>query len=316
MALQRAERVALAVARPMAVFMFLFRPLIGVFDRASSVILRVMGYRGMPGHALVRSADELQVLVEQAREHGVLGDQPARMLDGALDMGKVQVREVMQPRAALVSLPANATLEQTLEAVRRHRRSRYPVYEGAPDQVIGVLHAKDLFQHLAERLARSERGEPPPAFDLRQLRRECLFVPETKPLAELLEDFRRKRRHVAIVVDEFGVVQGMATLADVMEPIVGEVRDEYEAVPVTPMLTEGGMVVDGRTSLHDLEREHQIELPAAPGFETLAGFILNRLGAIPNGGESFLHDGLRITVLEMDGRRVARVKIERMEARA
>ncbi len=152
-----------------------------------------------------------------------------------------------------------------------------------------------------------------PPFELRRFVRSALFVPETQLLAELLEEFRRKRVHLAMVVDEFGSVQGLVTLADIVEPIVGEVRDEDESAPVTARLTASGLVLDGRTSLHDLEQQHQIDLPPGPGFETLAGFILNRLGAIPQGGESFLHDGLRFTVLEMDGRRVARVKIERID---
>ena len=316
MALQRAETVALVIARPMAVFMAGFRVLIDLFDSASNAILQAMGYRATVGHALVRSAEELRLLLTQVHEHGVLTPQQARMLEGALELGDVQARQVMVPRRDMVCLPANAGLEQVLDVLRTRRRSRYPVYEGSPEQVIGAVHAKDLFGHVEERLQRAERGEPLPAFDLRQFVREALFVPETKPLAELLEEFRRKRTHLAIVVDEFGSVQGMVTLADTLEPIVGEVRDEYEPAPVTTSLTEAGMVLDGRTSLHDLEQQHRIDLGPGPGFETLAGFILNRLGFIPAGGESFLHDGLRFTVLEMDGRRVARVKIEKLEARS
>jgi CBS domain containing-hemolysin-like protein len=312
MALQRAETVALVVAGPMAVFMLAFRFLIDLFDGMSNAILRVLGYHAVAGHGLVRSAEELQLLVEQAHQHGVLSPQLERMLGGALEMSEVQARQIMTPRANMVSLSAGATLEQAIELVRAHRRSRYPVYEGTPDQVIGVLHAKDLLQYLSERTRAADLGPALPAFDLRQLLRECLFVPETRRLAELLEDFRRKRRHVAIVVDEFGSVQGMVTLGDLIETIVGEVRDEYEAAPVTPRLLEGGMVLDGRTNLLDLEHQHQIELPSGPGFETLAGFILSYLGYIPAGGESFLYDGLRVTVMEMDGRRIARVKLERV----
>lgn len=317
MALQRAGKVALVIARPMAVFMVAFAPLIDLFDNASNIILRAMGYRAGAAHALVRSAEEFRLMLHQVQAHGVLEPQQARMLEGALELGEVQVRQVMVPRRDMVCLPANASLEQALELICTHRRSRYPVYEGAPEQVIGVLHAKDFFHHLGERLRRAERGEAPLPFDLRPFVRECLFVPETKPLAELLEAFRRKRSRLAIVVDEFGSVQGMVTLADTVEPIVGEVRDEYEAVPLAaaPLPQSGaGMVLDARLSLHDLEHQHRIELPAGPGFETLAGFMLNRLGFIPAGGESFLHDGLRFTVLEMDGRRVARVKIERLES--
>ena len=312
MALQRAEKVALAIARPMAVFMVAFRPLINLFDSASNVILQAMGYRAVAGHALVRSTEELRLLLHQVHQHGVLAPQQARMLDGALDLSEVEVRQVMTPRRDMVCLPTGASLEQVLEVVRSRRRSRYPVYEGSPEQVIGAVHAKDLFRHLEARLRLAERGERLPPFDLRAFVRECLFVPETRPLALLLEDFRRQRVHLAMVVDEFGSVQGMVTLADTLEPIVGEVRDEYETAPVAAPLGEGGLVLDARLSLHDLEHQHQIELPAGPGFETLAGFILNRLGSIPAGGESFLHDGLRLTVVEMEGRRIARVKIERL----
>ncbi|MGH9780136.1 MAG: hemolysin family protein, partial [Candidatus Acidiferrales bacterium] len=248
MALQRAETVALVVARPMAVFMIAMRWLIDLFDGMSNAILRVLGYHAVAGHGLVRSAEEFQLLVEQAHQHGILSPQQERMLGGALEMSQVQARQIMTPRASMVSLSAGATLEQAIELVRTHRRSRYPVYEGSPDQVIGVLHAKDLLQYLSER-TRADLGPALPAFDMRQLLRECLFVPETRRLAELLEDFRSKRRHVAIVVDEFGSVQGMVTLGDLIETIVGEVRDEYEAAPVTPRLLEGGMVLDGRTNL-------------------------------------------------------------------
>lgn len=314
MAIQRAEKLALLIARPLAVFMVASWPLTKVLDAASNWLLRAMGFRAATGHAMVRSAEEFRLLLHQVREHGVLEEAQARMLEGALELPAVQVRQAMVPRAALVGLSVNATLEEALEAIRRHRHSRYVVYEGAPEQVFGVLHRKDLFLYLSDRLHRLGRGEALPAFDLRQFVREALFVPETKPLSELLEDFRRRRVHIAVVVDEFGSVQGIVTLADILKTIVGEVHDELEAPPAPPMVTEGGLVVDARTSLLDLEQQHRIELPTGPGFETLAGFVLNRLGYVPQGGESFLHDGLRLTVVEMDGRRVARVKIDRIAA--
>ncbi|MGH9862379.1 MAG: hemolysin family protein, partial [Candidatus Acidiferrales bacterium] len=315
MALQRAEKIALLIARPMAVFMLAFGPLIRLFDGASNWLLRAMGFRATVGHALVRSAEELRVLFNQVKQHGVVDAEQARMLEGALELSEVQVRQVMVPRTAIVGLPVNASLEQAVAVIRQQPRRSYLVYEGASDQVVGVLHRKDLLLSLSERWERLERGEVVAPFELRSLVREAFFVPETKPLAELLEDFRRRRLHVAVVVDEFGSVQGMVTLTDIIETIVGEVRDEPEALPAPLPLTEGEVVLDARTSLLDLEHQHRIELPAGPGFETLAGFVLNRLGFIPQGGECFLHDGLRFTVVEMDGRRVARVKIEQIQAR-
>jgi len=314
MALQRAEKVALVIARPMAVFMLAFGPLIRLFDGASNALLRTLGFRAGAGHAMVRSAEEFRVLLQQVRQHQVIEDAQARMLEGALELSDVEVRQVMAPRSAMVALAANAPLESVLDLVRRHRFSRYPVYEGSPEQIIGVLHRKDLFRYVSERLERQERGAPAPPFEMRPLLREALFVPENRPLGALLDDFRRKRVHLAVVVDEFGSVQGMVTLADILETIVGEVRDEHAAAPAPLRATEGGLLLDARISLLDLEHHHRIELPAGPGFETLAGFVLNQLGFIPQGGESFLHDGLRFTVTEMDGRRVARVKIEPVPA--
>jgi len=312
LALERAERVALVIARPMAVFQAVFRPFIALFDRASVLVLRVMGVPPAKGHSVVRSPEELQVLLQQVRELGVLSEQQVRMLDGALELSSVQVREVMVPRDKMVGLPVGASLEETLAAVREHNRSRYPVYEGSMEQVVGSVHAKDLFRHLEDRMNRTASGAPLLPFDLRRFLRPALFVPETRPLAELLEDLRRRRAHLALVVDEFGSVQGMVTLADVVEPIVGEVADEYEAEPSAAREVRGGQVFDAGTSLHDLEHQHQIELPPGPGFETLAGFVLNRLGYLPSGGESFLHDGLRLTVIELDGRRISSVKIEKV----
>src|SRR3972149_1830756 len=216
---------ATAVAHGVAITVA-FRPLINLFDSASNVILQAMGYRAVAGHALVRSTEELRLLLHQVHEHGVLAPQQARMLEGALELSEVEVRQVMTPRRDMVCLPASASLEQVLEVVRSRRRSRYPVYEGSPEQVIGAVHAKDLFRHLEARLRLAERGGRRPAFDRRAFVRECLFVRETRPLALLLEDFRRQRVHLAMVGDEFGSVQGMVTLADTLEPIVGEVRDE------------------------------------------------------------------------------------------
>ena len=313
LALERAERVALVIARPMAVFLLVFQPFISLFDRSSVVILRLLGVPPATGHSLVRSAEEFQVMLDQVRDQGVLQPRQVRMLDGALELGSLQVREVMVPRDQVVGLPAGASLEETLGLIREHNRSRYPVYEGTLERVIGVIHAKDLFRHLEDRMRRAEHGAAGTHFDLRWFVRQALFVPETQPLAELLEEFRRRHAHLAVVVDEFGSVQGIVTLADVVEPIVGDVADEYEAEPATSRVAEGGAVFDAHTSLHDLEHQHQIDLPPGPGFETLAGFVLNRLGYIPRGGEAFLHDGLRLTVLEMDGHRIARVKIEKIQ---
>lgn len=314
MSLQRSEKLALAVARPMSWFMTLFRPLIDLLDTSSRFLLRAMGYTAPARTALVHSADELRLLLTQMSERGVLESREGEMFEGVLELKRVHVHEVMTPRRDIVALPVNAPLDQVLWTIRHYRYDRYPVFEGTPEAALGILHTQDLF-HALDEIVRSPGPERARAeFDLRRVLREALYVPETRTLAALLEDFRRKRAQIALVVDEHGSVQGLVTLADILEEITGRLRDEHAPALPPPMVTATGVVVEGKTNLHDLEHEHQIELPHGPGFETVGGFVLSRLGFIPSGGESFLYDSLRFTVLAMEGRRVARVKIERLQA--
>lgn len=316
MSLQRGETLALAVARPMKWFMALFRPLVDLLDHSSRVILRTFGYHAARSSSLMQSADELRLLLTQMHERGLVSTREDEMFEGVLELKRVQLREVMTPRRDLVSLPVSASLEQVLGTVGQYRYDRYPVYEAAPESVIGILHTQDLFRALDEILRSPEPEKARRGFDLRRVVREALFVPETRTLNALLEDFRHKRAQVALVVDEHGSVQGMVTLADIIEGLTGRVADEHAPALPASMVTPTGVVVEGKTNLHDLEHEHQIELPRGPGFETVGGFVMARLGFIPAGGESFLHDGLRFTVLEVEGRRVAKVKIEKLEARS
>ena len=314
MSLQRAEKLAFAIARPMDLFMKTFHPFINLLDGCSNAILRALGYRAAISTALVHSADELRLLLTQIHQRGLLSAREDDMFEGVLELKRVQVREVMVARRDMVSLPVTATLEQVLATVQSYRYDRYPVYDGSPEAVTGVLHTQDLFRALDVILHSPDPQAAQRQFDLRRVVREALFVPETRTLAQLLEDFRRRRAQIALLVDEFGSVQGMVTLADIVEEVTGRVADEHALVERLPRLTQAGMVVDGKLNILDLAHLYQIELPRGRGFETVGGFILHRLGFIPAGGESFLHDGLRFTVLEMEGCRVGKVKIEKLAA--
>ncbi|MFQ5926515.1 MAG: hemolysin family protein [Terriglobia bacterium] len=314
MSLQRSEKVALAVARPMKWFMAVFRPLIDLLDSSSRLLLRALGYRALGRSAFVHSADELRLLLTQMHERGLLSAREDEMFEGVLELKRVQVHEVMTPRGDLVTLPVHADLDAVLAAVGKYRYDRYPVYEATPEAVIGVLHTQDFFRALDAILHSPDPEKARRAFDLRRVVREALFVPETRTLGSLLEEFRRQRVQVALVVDEYGSVQGMVALADIVEEVTGRLSDEHTPPSPPPRVTEAGLVVEGKTNLHDLAHDHQIELAGGPGFETLGGFVVARLGFIPTGGESFLHDGLRFTVLAVEGHRVTQVKIERLEA--
>jgi putative hemolysin len=227
-----------------------------------------------------------------------------------MELGQVQVREVMVPRPDVHALPANANLEDTMKMFATTQRSRIPVYEGTLDHILGFVHIKDLIWILLERARRAEEQILAPEFHLRSLLRDVLIVPETKPASELLLEFRARRTGLAMVVDEFGSILGLATLEDILEQMVGEIHDEFDVVERPLTLPDGSMIFDAALNVRDLQVQYNISIPDDPSYETIGGFILNRLGFIPRGGESFEAEGFRFTVMEMDHRRISRVKIK------
>jgi putative hemolysin len=311
--LQRAERVALIVARPFSLFLHTFSWAIDLLDGASRRIVRVFGISAPHSHTLVHSAEELQIQIEQARERGLLGSGLEKFLQGAIELGQVQVREIMVPRPDMHTVSADASLDEVMRTFATTQRSRLPVVQGTLDHILGFAHIKDMLWVLLDRERRIEEGQPAPEFNIRRVVREILIVPEGKSAAELLQEMRARRIGMAVVVDEFGSILGLVTLEDVLEQMVGEIHDEFDVVERPLTLADGAIVFDASLNLRDLESQHQITLPEDPAYATLGGFVLSELGFIPRGGESFEFQGYRFTVLEMDRRRVARVKIERIQ---
>jgi len=313
LSLQRTERLALLVARPMCWFMNVFGWPVDLFDRVSRRIVRLLGVARPVSHTLVHSPEELLILIEQARERGLLHAGEERFLQGALELDKVQVREIMVPRPDMHVLSAEATLEDVLTTFATTQRSRIPVYQGTVDHIVGFVHIKDMFWMLLDRERRAEEALPMPAFDLRRVLRDVLIVPESKPVGELLAEFRSRRVGLAMVVDEFGSILGLVTLEDILEEMIGEIHDEFDVDERPAPLADGALIFDGALKLRDLQVQYGIVLPEDPAYETVGGFALSQLGFIPRGGESFEWDGYRFTVVEMDRRRVARLKIQRVK---
>ncbi len=305
LAIQNSDRFAVLIAPPLLVFARLMQPFVSALERSASLLSHLFGLRG---ESSVHSVEELKMITSSVREAGRISRTEEQAVLRLLELDKVAVREIMTPRHDIVSLPADATLEQVLRTALRHPFSRFPVYEGDPEQIIGVLHYKDLMAMLArQRLV----GGP---FHLRPLLRQPLVVPESKPLSQMIEEFRAARRHMALVVDEFGTIVGLATFEDVLEEIFGEIEDEHDVRQPPPALEAPVLELEGNVSIRDLASQYGIELPANAGFETLAGFLLHRLGYIPQGGESIEYEGRRYTILAMDRRRIARVRIEKLAA--
>src|SRR5215813_8429273 len=313
LALQRAERVALAVAGPMDFFMTLSRPFLLIMNKSANLVLRGFGSRVMREGG-VHSPEELKLIVTASRRVGLLPESQEDMIHNALELGNLTVREIMVPRHSIFSLPADFPLEDAMARVVEEQHSRVPVYD--PDKgkenIIGLLYSKDLSRMMHMRLTAgiTFSGSRMP---VRDIMREVLFVPEAKPVADLLQEFQARKRHLAIVVDEFGSVSGLVTVEDVLEQLVGELEDEFDVAQRPDIaLASGAVVLDGSSNLRDLETQYEIVLPREEGFETLAGFVMAQLGKIPKAGERFEYDGRRYTVLQMDGHRIVRVKIENL----
>jgi putative hemolysin len=322
LALQRAEQVALAVAAPMDVFLTLTRPLLFVMSRSAGWVLRIFGSRRIR-QGPVHSPDELKLIVTASRQFGEIPPFQEEMIHKALELDNVTVREVMVPRPDIFSLPGDLTLSDALGRVVEEQHSRIPVFDPqrGPEHIIGVLYAKDLMRWTRLRLTATP-DQPVAArvsaMRISQIMHDVLVVPETKVLTELLEEFKERKRHLAVVVDEFGSTAGVITVEDVLEQIVGEIEDEFDVAPPQQDLVEGkiAVILEGAASIRDLESQYQLLLPRDSGFETLAGFILARLQKIPRQGESFDYEGHRYTVQELDGHRIAKVRIEKLEPKA
>jgi putative hemolysin len=312
--LARAERVALMIARPFQWFLKTFSWAIDLLDGISGVIVKWLGVANPSGHGVAHSTEELQIQIQQARERGLLAPGEEKFILGAIELGQMQVREIMIPRPDMHVLPVEATLDEVMTMFATTQRSRLPVYRGNEDHILGFVHIKDMIWVLMDRERRLEEKLPPPApFDLRRVLREILIVPETKPAGELLRELRVRHVGMAMVVDEFGSILGLVSMEDAVEQLVGEIYDEFDVVERPLTLADGAVIFDAALNVRDLDTQYNIALPEDSAYATVGGFVLAQLGFIPRGGENFEFGGYRFTVVEMDGRRVARVKVQRLQ---
>jgi CBS domain containing-hemolysin-like protein len=312
LALRRAEALAAAVAPPMLAFIAVTRPAVRLLSRSAYAVLRAFD---LPTErpASIHSAEELKLIATAARRLDLLPEIQERLVHRSLELGDVPVREIMTPRQKIFSLPANMPLEEACGQVFGRSYSRIPVYDEnrGPEHIIGAVYARELARRYYFRTSSALTAMPQPELRLSQIMHEVLVVPENKSVLDLLRDFQHHRRHLAIAVDEFGSTAGLVTAEDAIEQLAGEFEDEFDA-PSHPILSSAGgaVLMDGSTNLRDLETQLQWILPRDGGVETLAGFILARLGHIPEAGESVLFDGRRFTVVEMDARRIAKIRVE------
>jgi putative hemolysin len=308
LAIEKADRLALLMAPALLVFLRISAPFVFVVERAASALSAAIGLRGGHGGG-GHSPEELKFIIESSRLEGHLEGFEEDAIQKLLELREVNARQIMTPRMEIVSVSVDASLDELLRITLEHKYSRLPVYEGKPEHIIGIVHYKDLVRAWQERKFAADRRIPARPFLLRRYLRDVLVVPETKPLNQLVDEFRKKHAHLAMVVDEFGTITGLVTLEDVLEQIFGEIGDEHDVRRPLPVAGAPVIEVDGSVSIRDLASQYKIELPGDAGFETLAGFLLFRLGYIPGPGESVTYGSRTFIVEAMDKNRIARVKI-------
>jgi len=311
LAIEKADHLAVLVAPPLLMFLRLCAPFVYVVEKSSASISKLFGLRGEPrsgGH----SAEELKLIISASRGKGYVPKFEEEVIHRVLDLDEISVREIMVPRNDLVSVPVDSSLEEILRTMIEHQYSRLPVFEERPEQIIGYLHYKDVVRVREELRASGLLRLPAVRLRLSTILRKPLVVPETKPVSQMVDEFRRCRTHMAMVVDEFGTIVGMITLEDVLEQIFGEIEDEHDVAPPTETLEALVVDVEGTTNIRDLDARYGIHLPSDGGFETLAGFLLYRLGVIPKVGDSVEFGGRLFTVTQMDGNRIAQVRVEKV----
>lgn len=302
--LDRAEKVALLTAWPLEIFYKVFRGPIRLLDWASAKVVRIFGVHATSEHASIYTEEELRQLITLSHESGHLGREEQRLINRVFEFSETQVREAMVPRTEVAAIPDTYSLERIAQAFKEHGYSRLPVYRGSLDDVRGFIHSKDLMPYLLR----------PKAFKLEDVLKPALFIVDTARLEDVLRQMQCEKAHFGFVVDEHGGVEGILTLEDLLEEIVGDISDEHdeevnEQIEKQP---DGSYVLDGGLVVRDLNRRLALDLPESDNYTTVAGFLMDTTGRILEKGETVDYGVWRFYVEEVERRRIRRVRLEKI----
>ncbi len=338
-ALQRSEGTSLFVIRPLDLFLRVFRPFIWLLNTLGRLAVRAIGLRAADEHSRIHSVEELEMLVAQSRQAGMLDAEEAILLRRAFEFNDKTARQIMMPRTEVVGVPEDATLDELVAKASDERYTRFPVYRETLDQIIGVIHVKDLFP-LVRKLVQSQNatlnvsaagynngsGTSVTAIQVNQnvplseIIRPVFNVPESIHVADLLTQMRQSQAHLAVVIDEYGGTSGIVTLEDVLEELIGDVQDEFdegEENPETEIqnLPDGSTLVSGLVTLATIEERFGLKVPEELNevFDTIGGYVLGMLGRVPQVGDSVRLHQYHLAVIKMDGLRIDRIQISKEE---
>lgn len=301
-ALAHPETIGLWTARPIDSFSKVAAIFVKVLTFSTSLVLRPFGGRAFTERAYV-TEEEVKLLIQEGGKHGIFEPTEEKILQSIFEFTDMSVREVMVPATQMVTIPIGMSSAEVLKLIEEEQFSRYPVYGKELSDIRGILYAKDFLTLVAK------TGQ----VDISKIIKPPFFIPETMKISLLLREMQRKRVHMALVVDEYGGISGLVTIEDLLEEIVGEIRDEYDVESPVIQLKDRTFLIDASISLRDLKEDYHISLPESPEYETLGGFLMTLLQKIPQTGDVVEAEGKRIRILEMLGRRISKVKLEEIE---
>ena len=301
-ALQRAEGIAKGVSVPLEALQAITKPFVWALQISADFVTRLFGITPAPAGELAHTEEDIRHIVAASEDAGVIATTEEEMLYKVFDFADKEVHEVMVPRPQVVAISVAMPTEEALAALLASPYTRYPVYRDSLDEIVGILHVRDLFSALHDRGIAN--------VDLEELLRAAYIVPETKDLAALLAEFRNQNQHLAIVVDEYGAMQGIATLEDLLEEIVGEIEDEFDLPDESvERLDERHIRIDGTFPIDDFNEQFGTLLEVED-YHTMAGLVFGALGRAPEVGDEIDIDGLQLRVLEIEGSRIQRLEVE------
>jgi CBS domain containing-hemolysin-like protein len=298
-AITHAERTARWIAAPLIFFSWITRPVTNVLNWSANGIIRLLGIKGSSQELeTIHSPDEIVMMLKRTAKSGHLDDEDVEMIEGVFEFTEKVARDVMTPRTELVALSADLTVGDALDPIARAGRSRYPVYQGTTDNVVGIVHVKEILGALST--GRDDR--------LTEISHSPFFVPGTREVEDVLADMKRLKHHMAVVLDEYGGTAGLVTMEDLLEEIVGEIYDEYDETEPLPRSGADETVLPGDTEIEDVNSRYGLEISDASNL-TIGGYVFGRLGRLPSVGDVVHDEAAGFEVIEMDGRRVGRVRM-------
>ncbi len=298
-AIKYSKEYALKMYTPLKIMMFILSPIAQGFNAITNVVIKIIPFRK---EKIFDSEEELKILAELGEEEGSLQEEESDMIQSIFDFKEKTVGEIITPRVDIVSLKSDESIDKAMDIIGERQFSKIPIYKDTIDNIKGILYAKDIIPYLM--------GSRPNV-NLQTLARQPFFVPETKPIDDLMEEFKLRKTSIAIVVDEWGGTEGLVTLEDVVEEVMGEIRDPYDQEESNVLKqSDGSFIVEGSITIYDLEEETDIEFPEDRDYDTLGGFILDILTDIPQTGEQVEFNDMVFTVQTVENNRIGKIKIQ------